>query len=140
MKKIIKTNPSFYQIGIIGICIIGGLFFSCSKTPGSGGQASIIGKIKTQNYINNCTQLQATYPGADEDVYIIYGDEPSYGERVRTAPDGTFLFRYLRKGVYTVYIYSDDCDEPSGTIAIKKSIEITGRKEQADAGELIIKR
>lgn len=99
------------------------LFSGCSNKSGTGGQASIIGKIRTHNYINNCTQLQAEYPGVDKDVYVIYGDDPSYGDRVKTAPDGTFWFRYLRKGTYTVYIYSDDCDVPSDTTAIKKQLK-----------------
>lgn len=116
------------------------LVHSCSNGPGAGGRASITGKVKAQDYTNNCTTLNGEYFSPDEDVYIIYGDDPTYGDRVKTGPDGTFMFRYLRKGTYKVYVYSDDCSTLSGTTAVQATIEITGRTEEADAGVLTVKR
>jgi hypothetical protein len=123
---------------LTGIVLV--LFIGCSNGPGAGGQASIIGKIKAQDYTLNCTQLNGEFFSPDEDVYIIYGDDPTYGERVKSGPDGTFMFRYLRKGTYTIYVYSDDCTVAAGTVAVKATVEITGRKQEADAGILTIKR
>jgi len=84
------------------------LFFSCSKEAGEGGNSTIYGKVITHNYNSEFTTLRGIYPAADEDVYIIYGDDRSYSERVRTNYDGIYEFKYLRKGDYTIYVYSKD--------------------------------
>lgn len=127
-----------FALSLAGAALL--LLSSCSNGPGAGGRATIIGKLKAQDYTNNCTTLNGEYFAADEDVYIIYGDEPSYGDRVRTAPDGTFMFRYLRKGTYKVYAYSDDCSSLSGTQAVIATVEITERKQEADAGIITVIR
>lgn len=105
------------------------LFIGCSKEPGEGGQASITGKVYVLDYNGNCTQLRDEYYGIDESVYIIAGDDPSYFERVRTGPDGTFWFPYLRKGKYQVYALSENCAVPGENEAIIKNIEITEKKQ-----------
>ena len=76
-------------------------FISCEKPPGEGGSASVMGRIWIKDY----PTLQE-YAGYDEYVYIVYGDEVSYGDRVRTTYDGRFKFSYLRKGKYKIYAYS----------------------------------
>ena len=60
-------------------------------------------------YNKTCTVLKDEYYGIDEIVYIIAGDDPSYFERVRTGPDGTFWFPNLRMGKYEVYALSENC-------------------------------
>jgi hypothetical protein len=129
---------SRFALPVAGVALL--LLSACSSGPGAGGRATITGKIKAQDYTNNCTTLNGEYMAADEDVYIIYGDEASYGDRVRTGPDGTFMFRYLRKGTYKVYAYSDDCSALSGTRAVIATIEITDRKQEADAGTITVIR
>ena len=54
------------------------LLFSCSKVEGEGGAATIKGKITVKDYNNAGTTLQDTYPGADRDVYIVYGNENTF--------------------------------------------------------------
>jgi hypothetical protein len=76
-------------------------------------------------------------------VYIIYGDDASYGDRIRSGQDGVFEFKYLRPGKYTVYVYSDKkqtTSDQSPTEAIKQVIEITGKKQTIDAGKFTVKR
>jgi hypothetical protein len=110
------------------------LMHSCAKGPGEGGNCTIIGYVEVDD-------LGLIYPGADEDVYIVYGDDITYGERIKSSYDGRFEFKYLREGSYTVYVYSDALPpEPSGTVAIKKIIEINDDKQTVDAGTFLIKK
>jgi hypothetical protein len=123
----------------------------CKKDPGEGGLASITGKLLIREYNGNCSDLQYEYYAVDEPVYIIAGDEPSYFERVRTGPDGTFWFQYLRKGKYTVYALTEDCrfNSESGDVemiegntpeAVEVMVEITERKEELVMNDIIVFR
>jgi hypothetical protein len=117
---------------------------SCKKPAGEGGNSSITGMVHVTNYNANFTVVNAEYPGADIDVYIIYGDEISYGNRIKTSPDGRFEFRYLRPGKYKVYAYSKDKDayldgntNPPEK-AIIDEVEITKKKQTVEAPTLEI--
>ncbi|MCG9879090.1 MAG: hypothetical protein MH472_00685 [Bacteroidia bacterium] len=114
--------------------------FSCKKPEGEGGSASIKGKVWIQKYNGTFSRLEAEYAGADEWVYIIYGNETSYGDRIRTNYNGEFEFRFLRKGNYKLYAYSKDSTfkSPSGIVAVVKEVEIKERKETVDAGQITI--
>lgn len=112
----------------------------CEKEPGEGGLASISGKIFVQDYNGNCTELRDEYYGIDETVYIIAGDDPSYFERVRTGPDGTYWFPYLRKGDYTVYSLSENCDAPGQIETVDREVSITKRKEEIVLPDIVVIR
>lgn len=126
------------------------LFFiipACKNGPGPGGQASITGKVYAKgNWNPSCTLYSDSSSGfvpfyaPDEDVYLIYGDDPSYGDKVKTAPDGTYQFNYLRPGKYTVYVYSKDCALQSGKIDVSADVEITERKQAAELLNLRINK
>ena len=120
---------------------------ACKSGPGPGGQATITGKVYTKgNWNSTCTLYTDSSTGfipfyaPDVDVYLIYGDEPSYGDRVKTAPDGTFQFKYLRKGSYTVYVYSNDCNAPSGISTVLVKVEITEKKQAVTLTNLRINK
>jgi hypothetical protein len=55
----------------------------------------------------------------------------SYSDRIRTNYNGEYEFKYLRKGKYKIYIYSDDntLQSESGQISIVKDVEITEKKQ-----------
>jgi hypothetical protein len=110
---------------------------SCRKGPGEGGNSSIRGYVHVQDYNASQVVLLGEYPGVDEWVYIIYGDDISYGDRVRSNYEGKFEFKYLRKGDYKVYVYSDDTTL-AGTRAVIKNITISKNKETVDAGTFTI--
>ncbi len=110
---------------------------SCRKGPGEGGSSSIRGYVHVQDYNASQVVLLGEYPGADEWVYIIYGDDISYGDRTRANYEGKFEFKYLRKGDYKVYVYSDDTTL-AGTKAVLKNITISKNKETVDAGTFTI--
>lgn len=134
-----------HAIAIV-VAIIVLAFSSCSNGPGPGGKASIQGKVKmTNRWSASCTELAQpfdSYYAGDIDVYIIYGDDPSYGDRIKTGPDGTFWFRYLRTGTYTVYAYSKDCNsaDGSGTKAISLTIEVTDKEQVVITDDLQLER
>jgi hypothetical protein len=121
---------------------------SCKKPAGQGGNSSIQGKIHTKNYNSNFSILLNQYAGADVDVYIIYGDDASYGNKVKSGPDGVFEFQYLRKGAYKIYTYSKDSVGIVATppysvlnpnlnapkIAVIKNVDISKKKQTVDAG------
>ena len=108
-------------------------FFSCKKPPGEGGSSSIQGRIWVKDY-----PAMLEWAGYDEYVYIIYGDEISYGQRLRSTYDGRFEFSYLRKGKYKIYAYSFNPSSPLVDSAVVKEIEITGRKQKIDLGDITI--
>jgi hypothetical protein len=115
------------------------LVTSCNNDPGEGGRASIQGKVFVHTVA--CDDTLASSYGIDEEVYIIAGDDPSYFERVRTGPDGTFWFPYLRKGEYEVYALSEPngCDDPFGPLtAVSVFVEIEDRKEEFVTSDIVI--
>jgi hypothetical protein len=115
------------------------LLTACSKEPGEGGRAEIRGRILEQRYSNNTQQPQGQpYPKAEQRVYIIYGDGTYHDDDVRTGPDGTFRFPWLRKGSYNIYTISE-CGSYNGcTVAVGTRTNITGRKDVVDIGDLTI--
>lgn len=123
------------------------IFTSCKKPAGEGGNSTIQGKIHTKNYNTNFSALLNDYAGADLDVYIIYGDDATYGNKTKSGPDGVFEFQYLRKGSYKIYVYSKDSVGTVGPpysiitpnlnapkVAVFKSVEISKKKVKIDAG------
>lgn len=113
---------------------------SCSKDPGVGGNASIHGKVFARYYNKYFTVFYGEGYAADKEVYIIYGDDLDYGDKVNTNYDGVFEFKYLRKGKYKVVTYSKDSTLtiPSGTYAVIQEGEITDNKENLELPDLKI--
>ena len=118
------------------IVLIGVLVSSCTKKEGEGGSATIKGFV--YEYKINAFSLDTTarYAAADQDVYIIYGNEDTfYDDNIKTSYDGSFVFPYLQKGSYTVFVY-DDCPVsatyPSGKKEILVPVEITKKNQTID--------
>jgi hypothetical protein len=78
------------------------------------------------------------YDAFDQDVYLIYGDDVSFSERTKTSFNGMFEFKYLRKGSYTVYVYSEDEFSTSGTRPVIEKLEINNRKQVVNTDTLFI--
>jgi hypothetical protein len=115
------------------------LFASCSKNEGSGGTATIRGRVLVKEYNSTFTILKDTYYGQDEDVFIIYGDEKVVGERVRTTYDGYYEFRWLRPGSYQVYCYSKDSTlQTLAKIPVIRDVMIDDKKDVVEVEEMII--
>ena len=113
---------------------------SCKKVEGSGGGAVIKGVIQEQKY-NALGNVIAEYPAANQSVYLIYGTtDQFYDDDVKTSYDGSFVFNYLQKGTYTVFVYEDNANEPSGKSVVKETFEITDKGEVKDLGTINIKK
>lgn len=123
---------------VAGLSIL--LSISCKKGPGEGGSSSIGGKVLVYDYNGNFPDLDTTYYKAEEDVYIVYGDGDTYNDRYKTSFDGSFEFKYLRKGNYKLFVYSDDSTglSPSGKITVIKSIDIDKNKESYTLPDFVI--
>tara|TARA_B100000780_G_C21050563_1_gene421894 strand:+ start:387 stop:788 length:402 start_codon:yes stop_codon:yes gene_type:complete len=106
------------------------LLFSCAKSEGVGGRATIKGKIIVDN-INILGDIVETYDAQDIEVYIIYGQENNtFNDDVNTSHDGTFEFNHLNTGNYEVFLYSDciNCAKGQDSL-INRNISISDTKE-----------
>ncbi len=117
----------------IALLLISVTIFSCKKEEGKGGRASIKGKVLAYPYNESFSQVGNSYYIPEEDVYIIYGDNINYDDRVKTGPDGTFEFKHLRKGNYTIYTYSAD----SSSLSVPKVEAIYEDAEVVDKDEVV---
>ena len=119
---------------------------SCKKEAGGGGTSTIQGKVFASYYNKNFTLKAASGFAGDIDVYIIYGDEYSFGDRTRTSYDGAYQFKYLRPGKYRVFAYSKDstgayknqANQFAPDIAVVKPVEVTKGKETVEVPQINI--
>ena len=117
------------------------IFFSCKKEEGKGGKYSIQGKVFVRDYDATFSVLNGEYYGPEVDVYIIYGNDVTFGDRVRTNYDGSYEFPFLRKGHYKVYAYSKDptFTSPSGVVPKIIEVDLNGSKTVVLPDIVIIK-
>ena len=114
---------------------------SCSKDAGQGGNSTIWGKVYVKDYNTDFSHLIYEYYAPEIDVYIIYGNDMSYGDRTRTNYDGTYEFKYLRSGNYKIYAYSTDSLNPnSSMLPVIQNVEITKRKQTIDKRQFLMIR
>lgn len=113
------------------------LIISCSKEPGTGGHGRITGHVQILKYNGSGTDTIGEFPGADEYVYIVYGDHPGYDSRIKTDYNGDFQFDFLYPGDYKVYTYSYDPSMLQEYTAIVQSVSL-GKKEEKQLNDFII--
>ena len=121
-------------------------FLSCKKPAGTGGNSTIKGTVWVQDYNKYLAgNPQYQYSGVDVEVYIIYGDDISAGDKVNTNANGEFEFKYLRKGKYTIYAIGKEKLSTATTnddlkdVAFSLDVTVSKNKETVDAGQLTIK-
>lgn len=110
---------------------------SCSKEAGEGGTSSIQGKIfgydvNTSGIVTDSAYVQ------DARVYISYGGGTTVDGDVRTSYTGDYVFRGLRKGKYTIFVYSQCNNCPFNQEVVKQTVEITDNKQEVTAPDLKI--
>jgi hypothetical protein len=120
------------------LIILSTLAFSCAKDAGDGGNSTIYGKLIAYDYNAEFTSLKGIYPAADEDVFLIYGSDRSYSQRVRSNYEGVYEFKFLRPGDYTIYAYSKDSTLtlPSGLYAVIRNVTISDNKQTVEAEDI----
>ncbi|HXA02526.1 MAG TPA: hypothetical protein VNW99_11100 [Cytophagaceae bacterium] len=113
---------------------------SCKYHEGLGGKHFIQGKILVMEYDASYKYLRAKYYSPNENVFIIYGNNPTYGEKLESGFDGTYQFRYLQKGHYKVYAFSKDTTftTSNGLVPVIKDIEIKSSDKTVIVPDLII--
>jgi hypothetical protein len=125
------------------VLMVATLLVACEKEAGEGGTSTIKGVVITQEWNGTFTTLRDKYPAQAEDVYIIYGDDDYFGDKVTTNYNGVYEFKYLRDGHYTVYVYSKDAsinyDVSDQRIVVKKEIDITGKNQTVVVDTLYVK-
>lgn len=128
-------NRILFSIFIICIFIA-----SCAqREEGPIGEATITGKVYALDYNNSFTKKNDEYYVAKEDVYIIYGDDEVYGDEMETHYDGTYEFKNLAIGTYSVYAYTEDTTmQTTNLLPVIKTIEITEKDEIVEVDDITI--
>lgn len=133
MRKMKNTVIAFGLVSLLGG------FASCKKDPGTGGLATIKGKVYAYDY-NTYGELVDSGYIADEKVYISYGDHTTVDDDVNTSYTGGYMFEWLQKGDYTVFVLSK-CDTcPLGTTHIEQKVTIESRKQVVNLPDFVIKK
>jgi hypothetical protein len=141
------------RISIFLLIAVFALSFSgCKKYEGQGGRSKITGKltINEKLYINGALAQTVSYPGATEDMYIVYGTQDSiFDDKIECNYDGSFSFNYLFPGTYTVFTYNEvfhtgnsitnNDDDYYTKEPVKFTVEI-GKNETYDLGEITVIR
>jgi hypothetical protein len=120
------------------------MFLSCKKQAGEGGTSFIKGKVFAKYYDKTFYLLKDSAYAPDVDVYIIYGDESTYGDHQKTSYDGTYEFKYLRKGSYKVFAYTQDTTGQynfhlniyAHVLPIIKNVEISKNKQTVEVPDI----
>jgi hypothetical protein len=139
MKGMKRVNVSVIGYLAVVLAILG---VACTQQEGIGGSSHIKGKIQVSFYNSDFTLLlsEKPVPAADEDVFLLFGNDSVIGDDVTTSNTGNFEFNYLWPGNYKLVYY---CDDTTGLTNEKVAIvkEITLRKnETLELNDLIIKR
>ncbi|MBL0315663.1 MAG: hypothetical protein IPP69_07725 [Flavobacteriales bacterium] len=128
-----------------GIMVALVALLSCKKEAGDGGNSSIHGTINKEMRIvlTNPATKTGTFPAADQDVFIIYGDNISPDDRIQTNYDGEYEFMFLRPDKYKIYTFSADTNSVAISwdedhMTILQEIEITDKKQEVEAEEITI--
>ncbi len=126
---------------ILFVCLA---FISCSDEEGVGGEATLRGYVWQIDYNREFTKIKFEGPAMNKDVFIIYGsDTTTFHDDTETHWDGSFEFRYLKEGSYTVYVYSKDSSGAaenieSPDIVVKKMITIAGGKDFVEIADTLV--
>ncbi len=129
---------------IIFLTFLSALFIACSKPAGDGGNSKITGHVDIEYrlVVTNPATAQYTVAGADEEVFIVYGDHTSPDDRVFTDYNGDFEILNLRPGDYTLYVYSKDTSTTNSInpdrMPIIQTLEISDKKQTVIADDFLI--
>lgn len=116
------------------------IMYSCKRGPGEGGSSTIKGKVYRYKYNANFSAILDSGYTDKEDVFIIYGDDVTFGNDQKTNYDGTYEFKYLRKGKYKIFAYENDSSKypNTGNKPVLLDVEITKNKQTVEVPDLII--
>ena len=119
----------------ISFCLV--ILFACEKSEGVGGKAAIQGKILVKDF-NQEGEVQDIYYPGEYSVYIIYGDNIVFDDDVETHFDGTFVFKYLYPGKYTVFAYSKCTTCPGEQDVVSREVIIEEKDELVELEDIVV--
>jgi hypothetical protein len=112
-------------------------FLSCSKEEGYGGLATIKGKVYGKDFNSSGYLVGEGYLG-DVSVYISKSGSTNYFDKVDSAYDGSFTFKFLHKGTYDIWVFGD-CDTCTWEQTfVKKTIRISSTKQTVTSEDLVV--
>lgn len=123
--------------------LLAGVFFfnSCQKVEGEGGRGKISGKVMVTErfYVQSNLSDSIMYPGATEDIYIVYGTGSDFADdKVECGYDGSFEFNYLQPGTYTIYGFNEIFSKGTNIISNDDdhyTLEVVKQKVELKKGE-----
>jgi hypothetical protein len=103
------------------------------------GSSSVKGRLMEQQYLGS-TPFGTPYPSQENEVYVVYGNDQVYFDRMDTGAEGWFEFRELIKGQYTLYAFSEcsTCANYLDTVSV--TVTITDNNSTIEVGELKIEK
>jgi len=107
------------------------LLFSCTKEEGRGGTSIIKGRVIVDEYSDINNQHVRSHYAVDESVYIIYGNDEYYSDRVKTDGNGYYEFKGLQKGDYKLYVYTENENGDKKPVTVQVNIESNGSEVEA---------
>lgn len=137
------------KIVLLSTLLAGAFFFnSCQKVEGEGGRGKISGKVMVTErlYVQSNLSDSIIYPGATEDIYIVYGTGSDFADdKVECGYDGSFEFNYLQPGTYTIYGFNEIFSKGTNIISndddhytlevVKQTVELK-KGENLDLGTI----
>lgn len=112
------------------------LFTSCTKLEGTGGLATIKGKVV--NYkIDGTGDVVDTSYATGARVYISYGDHEWVDDDTRTSYTGEYAFQWLQRGDYKVWVIGGCAFCPDSQQMDIAKVTITDKRETVTVRNLI---
>lgn len=121
--------------GLLPLAIVFTIY-SCKKDPGPGGLATIRGKIYGIDLTTSGDVKDSGYLG-NQRVFIGVAGEPAHFDDVRSSYDGSFEFKFLRKGSYDVWTFGDcdTCTWKQQKVMVS-GVEISEKKQTVEVGDM----
>ncbi|MBL4658418.1 MAG: hypothetical protein JKX73_10490 [Flavobacteriales bacterium] len=126
-----------YRNGIYLLILVSIGFSSCKKEAGDGGLATIEG-ILYEDLYDPAGAFSEQVPAAVKKVYLAYGDNTSYDDRVDTDANGKYQFKSLQKGEYRLYAFSDCSTCSSGSVEVEVDVTISDKKGITLASDITV--
>lgn len=104
------------------------LLSSCTQDEGLGGSCTIRGTLRERVYNEDYTILLEERVPEDEDLFLLFGNKTTIGEKATSGVNGDFEFNYLWPGNYTLYYYSEDSLDTKAKVAQSVSVELSGKQ------------
>lgn len=120
------------------------ILISCNKEPGPGGLASIKGRVYVYDLTAGLDTVSKGYIG-DMRVFIGSADESVQFDDTRTSYDGSYEFKFLRKGNYKLWVIAESDTFsvtlpplPDGQQYYMQDVEVKEKKEEVTVPDFTI--